>query len=110
MLREDFIKKNPTTTRQFVEGVGKAVEWSRTTPLDQVIARFKDIIAKRDRKEDVTAIQYFKGYGIAGKGGLIADADFTRWTDWLKVNGQLKKDVTLAELFTNEFNPFRANS
>ncbi|KLL10879.1 MULTISPECIES: ABC transporter substrate-binding protein [Protofrankia] len=110
VLREDFIKKNPTTTRQFVEGVGKAIEWSRATPLDQVIARFKDIIAKRDRKEDTTAIQYFKGFGVAGKGGLIADADFTRWTDWLKVNGQLKKDVTPAELFTNEFNSFRANS
>ncbi len=110
VLRKDFIAKNPTTTRQFVEGVGKAIEWSRTTPRDQVIARFRDIIAKRNRKEDATAIQYFKGFGVAGKGGLIEDADFARWTDWLKVNGQLKKDVAPAELFTNEFNPFRANS
>ncbi len=110
VLRDDFIKKNPTTTRQFVEGVGKAIEWSRTTPREQVVARFKDIIAKRDRKEDTTAIQFFKGYGVAGKGGLIQDADFTRWTDWLKVNGQLKKDVAPAELFTNAFNPFRAGS
>ncbi len=108
VLRNDFIKKNPTTTKQFVEGVAKALEWAKTTPRAEVIARFEQIIDKRGRQEDKSAIKFWKSYGVAGQGGRIQDAEFSRWIDFLRERGELKKDVALTDLFTNEFSPFRA--
>ncbi len=108
VLRNDFIKKNPKTTRQFVDGVAKAIEWSKTQPRDVVVARFEQIIEKRGRNEDKTAIKFWKSYGIAGQGGRIQDQEFTRWIDFLRDRGELKKNVALTDLYTNEFNPFRA--
>ncbi|WP_322761893.1 ABC transporter substrate-binding protein [Frankia sp. Cr2] len=108
VLRNDFIKKNPTTAKQFVEGVAKALEWAKTAPRAEVVARFEQIIDKRGRQEDKSAIKFWKSYGVAGQGGRIQDADFSRWIDFLRERGELKKDVSLTDLFTNEFNPFRA--
>ncbi len=107
VLRKDFIAKNPRTTKQFVDGVARALEWAKTTPRAEVVARFEQIIDKRGRQEDKTAIKFWKSYGVAGQGGLIQDADFTRWIDFLRGRGELKKDVALTDLYTNEFNPFR---
>ncbi|WP_239380162.1 ABC transporter substrate-binding protein [Frankia sp. CIT1] len=107
VLRKDFIAKNPRTTKQFVDGVARALEWAKTTPRAEVVARFEQIIDKRGRQEDKTAIKFWKSYGVAGQGGLIQDTDFTRWIDFLRGRGELKKDVALTDLYTNEFNPFR---
>ncbi|SNQ48194.1 ABC-type nitrate/sulfonate/bicarbonate transport system, periplasmic component [Frankia canadensis] len=107
VLRTDFIKKNPTTVTHFVEGVARALEWAKSHSRDEVVARFTQIIDKRNRKEDKTAIKFWKSYGVPDKGGLITDENFTRWIDFLRDDGQLKKDVKPADLYTNEFNPFR---
>jgi ABC-type nitrate/sulfonate/bicarbonate transport system substrate-binding protein len=101
-------KKNPDTVRTFVAGVGKAIEWARTQPRDVVIARFQDIIRKRARNEDATIVAYWKSYGVAGKGGVIADSEFSTWVDWLTRTGELKgKQVNAADVYTNEYNPYR---
>lgn len=107
VFRKDFIAKNPTTVRSFTEGVARALEWAKSHPRNEVIARFTQIINKRDRKEDRRAIGFWKSYGVPDRGGLIADENFTRWIDFLRADGQLKKDVRPADLYTNEFNPFR---
>jgi len=107
VLRTDFIKKNPKTVTHFVEGVARALEWTKSHPRDEVVARFTQIIDKRNRKEDNAAIKFWKSYGVPDKGGLITDENFTRWIDFLRDDGQLKKDVKPANLYTNEFNPFR---
>lgn len=60
VLRNDFIAKNPDTTRTFVTGVAKAIEWERTTPRKDVIARFTKIIKERGRNESTDALQYWK--------------------------------------------------
>ncbi|MEV7549541.1 ABC transporter substrate-binding protein [Amycolatopsis sp. NPDC089917] len=107
VLRTDFIKKYPETTKTFVTGVAKAIEWARTTPRDEVIARFTKIIQNRGRNENTETLKYWKSVGVT-KGGLISDNDYTLWTDWLKQSGFIKNDqVDLKKLYTNEFNPFR---
>ncbi|MCT9931292.1 ABC transporter substrate-binding protein [Planotetraspora sp. A-T 1434] len=111
VLRDDFIAKNPATTRTFVTGVAKAIEWSKTHPRDEVVARFKSIIAKRKRSEDATAIGYWKSYGVSAKGGLIGDKDFQTWIDWLQREGELQPgQVKLSDLYTNSFNSYANGS
>jgi ABC-type nitrate/sulfonate/bicarbonate transport system substrate-binding protein len=108
VLRNDFIKKNPGTVRTFVTGVGKAIEWSRSQPRDVVIARLTDILHRRGRNEDDSALKFWKSYGVAGKGGVIADTDFSTWVDWLNRAGELNgKQVTAKDVYTNEFNAYR---
>ncbi|MFC5468133.1 ABC transporter substrate-binding protein [Cohnella suwonensis] len=107
VFTEKFIKENPNTVRIFVEGTAKAIEWERVTPRDEVIARFEKIINIRGRKEDASAVKYWKSTGIAGKGGLIAESEFQTWIDWLVKDGTLKEgDYQAKDLYTNEFNPY----
>jgi ABC-type nitrate/sulfonate/bicarbonate transport system substrate-binding protein len=107
VLRTDFIKKYPETTKIFVSAVARAIEWERTTPRDEVIARFTKIIQNRGRNENTDTLKYWKSVGIT-KGGLISDNDYTLWTGWLKQSGFIKDDqVDLKKLYTNEFNPYR---
>lgn len=103
VLRKDFIQQNPNTARIFTTGVAKAIEWARTTPRDQVIARFKSIIDRRQRAESTDALKYWKSTGIPSK-GAITDQDFSRWSDWLKDTGIVSGDITPSKYYTNEFN------
>ncbi|MFC0028043.1 ABC transporter substrate-binding protein [Micromonospora chaiyaphumensis] len=110
VFRDDFIKRNPETVRAFVSGVGRAIEWARTQPRQTVIARLEAIIAKRGRNEDPSLVTYWKSSGVAGKGGLISDREFTTWIDWLAESGELKGDRPKpADLYTNRFNQFAAD-
>jgi ABC-type nitrate/sulfonate/bicarbonate transport system substrate-binding protein len=107
VFRDDFIKKNPDTVRTFVAGVGKAIEWARTTPRATVVDRFRQILAKRARNEDDTQLQYWKSYGVNGKGGVIEEREFGTWIDWLTNDGELKgKDIKATDVYTNQFNPY----
>ncbi len=103
VLRTDFIAKNPTTTKIFATGVAKAIEWERTTPRKDVIARFTKIIKERGRNESTDALQYWKSVGVPDA-GKIKDEDFTRWGEWLKTSGIVTKDLTPANYYTNDFN------
>lgn len=107
VLKNDFIEDNPNAARKFVEATAKAIEWARTTPRDEVVARFEKIIAERGRKEDASNIKYWKSTGIAGKGGLIIDKEFDTWVNWL-VNEETitKGELDGKKLYTNEFNPY----
>jgi len=110
VLTNRFLADNPKTSRTFVESTAKAIEWTRTHPREEVIARFAKIIAERHRKEDASAIKYWKSAGVAGKGGLIAEQEFTTWIDWLDRQGQLKKKLSASDVYTNELHPFRASA
>ncbi len=73
--------------------------------------KIKEIIARRGRNEDSSAIGYWKSYGVDAKGGVIADNDFQRWIDWLEREGEIKPgQVKLTDVFTNEFNPYANGS
>jgi len=107
VLTDKFIKDNPNAARQFVEATAKAIEWARTTPREEVIARYEKIIEGRDRKEDKNTVKFWKSTGVAGEGGLIADKEFQTWIDWLVNEGELKAgEYKSSDLYTNEFNPY----
>ena len=103
VLRKDFIEKNPETTKIFTTGVAKAIEWERTTPRDEVIARFTNIINKRQRSESTAALKYWKSVGVPSK-GAISDQDFTRWSAWLNDTGIVSGGITPSKYYTNDFN------
>lgn len=104
---KEFVEQNPETVKKFVEGVAKAIEWTRTTPREEVIQRFENIIQNRDANESTDFIQYWKSYGIANEGGVITDEEFDIWIDWLVESGELEAgEVQASDLYTNEFNPY----
>lgn len=106
-MTERFIKQNPDTARTFVTGVAKAIEWARTTPREEVIARQTEIVKKRGRNEDTATLQYWRSYGVAETGGRIEDKEFQLWLDWLGERGDIKQgQLKPADLYTNEFNGF----
>ncbi|MFE9846848.1 ABC transporter substrate-binding protein [Streptomyces goshikiensis] len=105
VMTRRFIKENPDTARTFTTGVAKAIEWSRTTPREEVIARMTEIVRKRGRNEDTSTLQYWHSYGVAETGGRIADKEFQLWIDWLGERGEIKKGgLKAGDLYTNEFN------
>jgi len=105
VFTDRFIKQNPDTVRAFVTGVGKAIEWSRGTPTAQVVDRMTRIVAKRKRNEDASALKYWKSWGVAEKGGRVAEHELSMWVDWLAGRGELaNKKVDISALYTNEFN------
>ncbi|MEV7560709.1 ABC transporter substrate-binding protein [Streptomyces sp. NPDC089795] len=107
IMTERFIKQNPDTARTFVTGVAKAIEWARTTPREEVIARQTEIVKKRGRNEDTATLQYWRSYGVAEQGGRIEDKEFQLWLDWLGERGDIKRgQLKPADLYTNEFNGF----
>jgi ABC-type nitrate/sulfonate/bicarbonate transport system substrate-binding protein len=106
VMRDDFIAKHPEAAKQLVAGVGKAIEWARSTPRPQVIDRFKSIIAKRKRNEDTTVVGYWQSYGIAGRSGLLKRDEFQVWIDWMVRSGELRHgQLDVASVYTNAFNP-----
>lgn len=104
VLRKDFTAQNPETARTLVTGIAEAIEWERTTPREEVIARFTEIINERGRAESTAALQHWKSVGVAAHGGTISDTDFTRWNDYLRGAGVIDSDINPAEIYTNEFN------
>jgi ABC-type nitrate/sulfonate/bicarbonate transport system substrate-binding protein len=110
VMRKDFIRANEKTTRHFVAAVARAIEWSRQTPREEVIARFEKIIAGRGRNEDTSVVKYWKSYGVAGQGGVIADREFQIWLDWMVKDGSLKPgQLSGKDIYDNRFNPFAAD-
>lgn len=103
VLRNDFIRQNPTTTRTFTTAVAKAIKWETETPREEVIARFKKIIETRGRNESTVNLPYWKSPGVPDN-GVVRDEDFTRWSAWLKASGIVKTELTPANYYTNTFN------
>lgn len=76
-------------------------------PREEVIARYEKIVASREGNEPTANLQYWKSTGIATKGGVIEDKNFSIWIEWLERNGELEPGTIKAEdLYTNEFNPY----
>ncbi|MFE6360422.1 ABC transporter substrate-binding protein [Streptomyces sp. NPDC057806] len=109
VMTDRFLQQNPDTARTFVTAVGKAIEWARATPREEVIARMTDIVKKRGRNEDAAPLKYWRSYGVAETAGRITGKELQLWIDWLSERGDIDKDqVTLSDLYTNDFNTARS--
>ncbi|MBC2907504.1 ABC transporter substrate-binding protein [Streptomyces cupreus] len=105
VMTDRFLQQNPDTARTFVTAVGKAIEWARSTPREEVIARMTDIVNKRGRNEDTAPLKYWRSYGVAETAGRITGKELQLWIDWLSERGDIDKgQVELSDLYTNEFN------
>lgn len=103
-----FLRDNPRTVKKFVEATARAIEWARGQPREVVIDRYRAILSRRGRNEDASAIAYWRSTGVAAPGGVIRDGEFQMWIDWLQKGGQLSAgQLEQADLYTNEFNPFK---
>ncbi|EOR06740.1 ABC transporter substrate-binding protein [Acinetobacter genomosp. 15BJ] len=111
VFTEKFIQQHPEVVKQFVTGVAKAVEWTKQTPREQVLARFKNIIEKRKRNESDVLMQYWRSYGVVSQGGLLNAAQYQRWIDLFEKRGEFKPNQVKADaLFTNQFNPYASEN
>lgn len=107
VMRDDFIAKNPEAVEDFVQGTARAIRWAQVTPRDQVVAKFREIIQKRNRNEDTEKIEYWRSSGIPVPGAVIAERELQTWIDWLVRNGELEEGKLVAkDLYTNEYNPY----
>jgi len=107
VLTKSFIRDKPKTSRHFVTATAKAIEWARSHPREEVVQRLAEIIKRRGRNEDASAVKYWRTTGVAGKGGLINEREFQIWLDWLVKDGQLSAgQLKLSDLYTNQLNPF----
>ncbi|WP_354640465.1 ABC transporter substrate-binding protein [Kitasatospora camelliae] len=105
VLTNRFLKENPDTARIFTTGVARTIEWARTVPREEVIARSTEIVRRRGRNEDTASLKYWQSTGVAESGGRISDAEFRLWIDWLVEHGDIKAgQVRPGDLYTNEFN------
>lgn len=89
VMSQKFLAAHPKAAKKFVEGVGKAIDWSREHSQQEVIARMEAIIKKRQRNEDSTPVRSWRSYGVSSPGGRLSDRDFQLWIDWLVRDGQL---------------------
>ncbi|MGV9414614.1 ABC transporter substrate-binding protein [Nocardia sp. NPDC003693] len=106
VFRNDFLAKNPEVVEAFVGGIAKAIEWQKTTPRDQVIAKFTQIINDRKRSgEDASSVKYWQSVGVPSANGVITDIDFQRWEPWLRDTGAVTGELDVRKLYTNEYNP-----
>ncbi|RYZ10107.1 MAG: ABC transporter substrate-binding protein [Myxococcales bacterium] len=107
VFSEEFLRTKPRTVKKFVEATSQAIEWARSHPREEVIARFTAIIGKRHRQEDASAVAYWRSTGIAFPGGVIQESELSVWLDWLVKSGQLPAGkLQIRDLYTNQFNPF----
>lgn len=108
-LHEQFIEQHPEATRDFVEGVAKAIEWTQGRGVQEVRDFVTDFLTEQGRDDAVQTIQFWRGTGIPTIGGWLRDEDFSLWIDWLEESGEVEKGaVDVADLYTNEFNPYAA--
>ncbi|MFW1837258.1 ABC transporter substrate-binding protein [Acinetobacter gyllenbergii] len=111
VFTEKFIQQHPEVVKQYVTGVAKAVEWTKQTPREQVLARFNSIIEKRKRNESDVLMQYWRSYGVVSQGGLLNAAQYQRWIDLFEKRGELKPNQVKADaLFSNQFNPYASEN
>jgi ABC-type nitrate/sulfonate/bicarbonate transport system substrate-binding protein len=98
-----FLRDHPATARKFATGVGKAIEWLRTAPRAEVVARMEAILSRRH--EDTSAVQYWKSVGVPARSGVLRDSDQQVWIDWLVREGQLTPgQIAPRDVYTNEYN------
>lgn len=106
-MRNDFIERNPTTTRQLVEGVATAIEFIETHSTQEIFDVYFPYLEKHGYADYIPAIEanYPGTLGLDSK-PVISDADIELWVDWLDSRGDVDGGaLDLSEVYTNDFNP-----
>jgi ABC-type nitrate/sulfonate/bicarbonate transport system substrate-binding protein len=106
-MRTQFIKDNPDTVRQIVEGVAAAIEFIETHSKQDVFDIYFPYLEKEGFGDYIEPIKAnFPGtLGLDPK-PVIKDKDIQRWVNWLDSRGDVDgDDIDVSDVYTNEFNP-----
>lgn len=106
LVRKEWVKNNPEAAAGFVRAITKAWAWAYDHNED-----IQDLAAEiiKDHNQDPALNKYV--YAWQRPDGLWKDEDVTFWIERLTKAGVLKKNLTPADIYTNEFNPnFKAKS
>ncbi len=106
-LREEFLEKNPTTSRQLVEGVATAIEFIETHSKQEVFDVYFPYLEQEGYGDYIEPIKAnFPGSLGLDPQPVIKDEDIQRWVDWLDSRGDIDaEDIDVSDVYTNEFNP-----
>lgn len=108
-MREEFIQKNPETTKTLVAGLAKALHYIETHTKEETLAVYLPWLEKNGYSDYVEAVKanWPGSTGVSNPEGLIADGDISLWLDWLEKRGDVDVDaIEPSDVYTNEFNPF----
>lgn len=106
-IRDDFLKKNPKTSRELVTGIAKAVAYVESHDRGAVLKIYDAWLKDNGYASYVQAVdQNWSGTtGVATPTtAAIGDKDFSIWVDWLKGRGTVKDDLKVSTVFTNDYN------
>jgi ABC-type nitrate/sulfonate/bicarbonate transport system substrate-binding protein len=107
VLNPSFIQSHPAETKELVTGLAKANHWLQVTPRAQAVAVQEKILALHGRGSDAKFVAAWQSSGVAEPYGYIKPSDFSEWLAPMESAGQLKQgQVTLSQLYTNEFNAY----
>jgi ABC-type nitrate/sulfonate/bicarbonate transport system substrate-binding protein len=109
-MTDAYLKDHPDTAKEFVSGMAKAVHWIQTHPVSQVLSTYTKYLDAHGETDDATALATWVGTGIATKGGVLRNGDYTTWTGWLQAQGLLKGSLDVSALYTNQYNPYASGS
>lgn len=111
VLHDRYIAEHPDLARRFVGGVAKAIEYDRKHSRDEVMKVYGAWLRDHGRADELEAFRLWKSNGIATRGGVLRDEDFSLWLDWLEARGEVETGaIDVPDLYTNEFNPYATRS
>jgi ABC-type nitrate/sulfonate/bicarbonate transport system substrate-binding protein len=106
-MSKDFLKKNPTTSRELVTGIAKAVAYVESHDRAAVLKIYDAWLKSNGYGSYVQAVdQNWSGTtGVATPTtAAIGDNDFSIWVDWLKGRGAVKDSLKTSDIYTNQYN------
>jgi ABC-type nitrate/sulfonate/bicarbonate transport system substrate-binding protein len=92
----EFIEKNPETVRRFVKAIARTQDWINEHP--EEAARIQGERVQLDPKR-IAVMRY-------AEHGIIKADSVEIWLDVMRRYGELTRDLSLDELYTNEFNEY----
>ncbi|MBS7544856.1 ABC transporter substrate-binding protein [Ancylobacter oerskovii] len=111
VLRNDFIAKNPNTTKHLVSAIARAIAWSQQKEKEDKRAEVVEVYSKyleaKGRGTGLAPLKYWQSLGIETEGGWIKKEDFAMWVGWLNSRGEVDGSaLDLSKVYSNDFNPY----
>jgi len=100
LVRNDFIQQHPDVAANLTKAIVKAWNWEADHPAELNNVSKQILI---DHNMDPSLSKYVYAWNLPD--GVIRDSDIQFWIDKLTANGQLKANLTPADVYTDQFNP-----
>jgi ABC-type nitrate/sulfonate/bicarbonate transport system substrate-binding protein len=109
-MTDAYLLDHPDTAKEFISGMARAIHWIQTHSTQQTLDLYTKYLDAHGESDDAQALAAWVGTGIATKGGVLRDEDYTTWTGWLQSKGLRKGSLDVSSLYTNQYNPYADSS